>query len=303
MSRRVKTAILIFTMVFVAIPAAAVLQSELKSKTFQYSVIDSQKVSRYSEDRIAFQHVNKFIDPLLDDSFESLLIIRKSRMYLFIDGYDDPAKVRQQRVIYDSENKDYDDRSLWTNKFNGQFDYVLITDRRIELMRNVDEKFVNEKFGAYTKAVKDALLKRYATIFKDLMRNRKDSGLVVDHAPIEKALYLGAPDYETKYYTTVSAKTIDETVYYCEDADGDGITETFTVSRPDGFYWGIKSGPNIIFIFNAKDKAIVDIIGDLAKQAYYGTDEEKTNIINTLPKEKEIIDLVEDIVPEPKFYK
>jgi hypothetical protein len=290
-------------MVFVAIPAAAILQSDLKSRHFDYSVIDAQKISRYNEDRVAFQHVNKFIDPLLDDAFESLLIIRKSHMYLFIDGYDDPGKVRQQRVIYDTENKDYDDQSLWVNKFNGQYDYVLITDRRIELMRNVDEKFVNEKFGAYTKAVKEAFLKRYVTIFKDLMRNRKDSGLVVDRGPIEKPLYLGAPEYETKYYTTVSAKTIDETVYYCEDGDGDGITETFTVSRPDGFNWGYKSGANIILIYNARDKGITDIIGDLAKQAYFGTDEERTNIINNLPKEKEIIDLVEDIVPEPKFYK
>ena len=38
------------------------------------------------------------------------------------------------------------------------------------------------------------------------------------------------------------------TVYYAEDADGDGITETFTVESRDGFQWGFKSGPNVVCI-------------------------------------------------------
>ena len=201
------------------------------------------------------------------------------------------------------ENKLYDDQEMWKNKMNGSPDYLIVTDRRIELMKNLDEKFVNDNFGKYYKSVRDAFLKRHISIFRDLMRNRKDSGLSVSRAPIDKPLYLGAPNEPTKYSISASAKTIDEKVYYCEDADGDGVTETFCVTRPDGFNWGYKSGPNIILIENAKSKEITDIIGNLAKESYYGSPEEEKTIIETLPKEEEIVDMIRDLVPEEKFYK
>lgn len=274
----------------------------MKAESWKY--IDVLRLTRYNEDRVAFQHVDRFTDPYLDDSVECLLVTRAKRMYLFKDGYDDESVVRQDRLLLDMENKLYSDQEMWKNKMNGLPDYLIVTDRRIELMKNFDEKFVNDNFGNYYKTVRDAFLKRHVSIFRELMRNRKDSGLVVERKPIDKPLYLGAPQNEpTKYAISASAKTIDEKVYYCEDADGDGVTETFTVHRPDGFAWGYKSGPNIILIVNTKKKELTDIMGKLAHESYYGTSEEEKTIIDTLPKEQEIIDMIQDLVPDEKFYK
>ncbi|HPM33621.1 MAG TPA: hypothetical protein PLE16_03365 [Spirochaetota bacterium] len=271
--------------------------------SFGWKYIDILKLSRYNEDRVAFQHVDAFSGPFADDSVECLLVIRDRKMYLFKDGYDDESTVRQERLLLDMENKLYDDQEMWKNKMNGLPDSVIVTDRRIELMKSFDEKFVNDNFGNYYKTVRAAFLKRHVAIFSELMRNRKDSGLLVSRSPIDKEMYLNAPEQPTKYSINASAKTIDEKTYYCEDADGDGITETFTVNRPDGFNWGYRSGPNIIHIYKTKNKEITDIIGNLAKYSYYGTEEEEKNIINTLPKEDEIVDMIKDIVPDEKFYK
>lgn len=271
--------------------------------SYGWKYIDILKVSRYNEDRLAFQHVDTFKEPFKDDSVECLLVIRDKKMYLFKDGFDDESAVRQERLLLDMENKLYDDQEMWKNKMNGLPDSVIVTDRRIEIMKSFDEKFVNASFGNYYKAVREAFIKRHTAIFTDLMRNRKDSGLLVNRGPIDKEMYLNAPEQTTKYYINASAKTIDEKTYYCEDADGDGVTETFTVNRPDGFNWGYRSGPNIIFINKNKTKEIADLIGKLAHESYYGTAEEEKNIINTLPKEQEIVEMITNIVPDEKFYK
>ena len=274
-------------------------------KLYTWTYIDLFKISRYDEDRVAFQHVNKFSDPYLDDSVETLLVIRDKKMYLFKDGFDELSEIRQSRLLLDMENKLYSDQEIWKNKMNALPDFVQVTDRRIELMKNFDEKFVNENFGQYYKSVRTALLKRHVAIFRQLMRNRKDSGLIVDRWPVDKPVYIGAVQEPTKFAFSATAKTTNETVYYCEDADGDGVTETFTVHSADGFNWGYKSGPNIVFIYNCdpKNEEIISIIGKLANESYFGTPEEEKSIIESLPKESEIIEMIDDLVPEQKFYK
>jgi hypothetical protein len=99
------------------------------------------------------------------------------------------------------------------------------------------------------------------------------------------------------------AKTIDDTKYYCEDADGDGVTETFTVTRPDGFDWGYQSGPNIIFIYKNSEKDIETLIGKLAYESLYGSVEEERDIIKSFPKQDEVVDFIQKLVPDEKFVK
>ncbi|MBN2401554.1 MAG: hypothetical protein JXN64_04070, partial [Spirochaetes bacterium] len=75
-----------------------------------------------------------------------------------------------------------------------------------------------------------------------------------------------------------------------EDSDGDEITETFYVVYDDGFNWGFKSGPNILFIYNNRDEEIKQLMGKLCYEAYYGTPEEESLILKNFPKETDIID-------------
>ena len=147
---------------------------------------------------------------------------------------------------------------------------------------------MSKNFGEFYTSVRNSFLQKHVNVFKQLMINRKESGLVVERKPIPKPTYIGAPQ-ETKYSITVVGKTLDEKLYYAEDADGDGVTETFYVNSPDGFNWGYKSGPNIILILENKDESVKQIVGDLTKSAYYGTAEEEKQIRETFPKDSDII--------------
>jgi hypothetical protein len=270
---------------------------------FKYITVN--EVSRYIEDRIAFQHVDIFQDPLVDNSQEILLIIKDKKMQLLIDGYDDPKIVMENRLINDQERKLYDDEKMWTNLMNGKPDAIIVTDRRVPVMQSLDEEFVSSKFGDYYTKIRDTFITRHVQIFKSLLAHRKDSGLFVRREPLPRPFHLGAPDNpETKYKITATAKTSDGRIYYCEDADGDGITETMTVSLVDGFNWGYKSGPNIIFIYKNKSEAIQNIIGTLAQEAYFGTEAEMQTMEETISEqESEITDWIEqDLIYFEQFY-
>lgn len=290
---------LLVALLLVFLPAL-ISGSELAD--FEYITID--KVSRYTENRIAFQHVDIFNDPLVDDSAEALLIIRDSKIRLIIDGYDDPRIVKENRLILDQERKLYDDQSMWINKMNGKPDAIIATDRRVEVMKSFDETFVSEKFGTFYKNIRDKFLQRHVDIFLSLMTNRRDAGLLVKREPLPIPFHLDAPDNPVvKYKTTATAKTSDGRIYYCEDADGDGVTETFTVTLQDGFDWGYKSGPNIIFIYNNSSDDLKGIIGELAHNAYYGTTTEKEEIEKTTSEQDDIMDWIEkDLVLYEEFY-
>ncbi len=274
-----------------ALAAVVLFQFErVESSDIPFRVLDIESISRYSEDRLVYQHIEKDISYAYDNSLSCLLIIKDRKMYLFKDGYDNTEEIKTQRLIIEMENRLISD--LWVNKIDSKPDYVQITDRRVELMRNVSQEFVDQNFGTFYTEIRSSFIKKHVDIFKSLMIDRRDSGLFVERKPLPKRLYDTGP---TKYSTTVTGKTIDEKIYSAEDADGDGITETFTVTIPDGFHWGYKSGPNIIFIYNNKQKDIEGLIGKLAHEAYYGTPEESENIKKTFPKKDDISDMIQDI--------
>jgi hypothetical protein len=289
-----------------ALAIVSISTSILLSRKFNYTFMDLQKVSRFTEERVAYQRVEHFEDPYKDNSVECLLIIKEKKMYLIKDGYDKLGDIKTQRLILDIENRLYDDEDMWVNKINGKPDFIKITERRVEIMTNFSEEFVAKNFGTFFITVRDAFIKRHVQIFRQLMRNRRESGLSVTRGPLPKPVYLGVSKEErekTKFAITAVAKTIDEKVYYCEDADGDDVTETFTVTIPDGFDWGYGSGPNIILIYKNKSDAIKKLIGNLAHEAFYGTSEEDKTIIETFPKEQNILNMINDLVPDAKFYK
>lgn len=106
------------------------------SKDFPYLEITLEGVSRYNEDRMAYQQVEEVIDPEVhqkqDTSTASLLIIKDKNMYLFKDGYDDPKVVEQNRLIREMENR-LVLNDMWARAIDGKPDYLVITDRRTEI--------------------------------------------------------------------------------------------------------------------------------------------------------------------------
>jgi len=270
--------VLLFTLLF----TSAVIAID-----FNFKPIIIEDISRYYEDRIAYQHVQKEVAPNIDNSFSALLIIKEKKIYLIQDGYDDPSIVATNKLRLEMETKLVGD--LWVNKINGKPDFVRITDRKIELLKNFNEDFVSKNFGTFFLSVRNAFIKKHVEVFKKLMVDRKESGLIVSRTPLPVPAYLNAPETPTKYKIFVSGKTIDEKLYYAEDSDGDGITETFMVNSADGFNWGYKSGANIIFIYNNQDEEIKGLIGQLCNWAYYGTPEEEKEILQNFPKDSDII--------------
>jgi hypothetical protein len=264
----------------------------LSAKDPDFKLVELDNVSRYTEDRVAYQQVQKFIDPSKDDSFAALLIIRKGKMYLLKDGYDDPRVVADNRKALILDNIDFKEDDLWKNKMNGKPDYIRVTDRREELTKNLDEDYVSKNFGAIYIKTRDQLLTEQVEIFKSLMRNRRESGLTVVHEPLLSGTVDASSNKGISYYTSATAKSNEGWVYFAEDNDGDGITETFSVYSPDNFHWGYKSGANRVFIYKNKDKDVEKLIGDLTKNAFYGTPEEAKTIVDTFPKDVDIEEII-----------
>jgi hypothetical protein len=280
---------------FIILPAAGF------SRDLTYKDITIDNVSRYNEDRISYQQVEHVIDPeehqKQDTSLASLLIIKDRKMYLFKDGYDDPQIVEQNRIIREMENRLLQNE-LWVKELDGKPDYLRITDRRTEILKKilVSESSDNlaQRYSDFYQKMRDSFIQKHVAIFKALMINRKDSDMEVIRKPIPKALNYNGP---TKYFLCVTAKTKDGVVYYAEDGDGDGVTETFSVELPDGFHWGYKSGPNIIFILKNKQENIKGMIGTLTKDANEGFPEEEKMINKQFDQlDKDIPALMDDII-------
>ena len=259
------------------------------SSTIPYKQIEIARLTRYTEDRIAFQHIQLpgVISGDEDNSVSSLLIIRNSQVYLLRDGYDDVEKVRFENYWQDVKGEVPKD--LWVNKINSKPDYVKIADRRSEILYNVSEDFVDKNFGDNYRNIRNAFLHTHVKIFKRLMRERTESEFYLQIKMISPPAFQEQGDY-TRFATVVKAKTMNGTLYFAEDMDGDDVTETFCVSLKDGFNWGFKSGPNIIFIFNNTEEDIKQLIGSLCHEAYFGTTEEEKNILETFPKVEDILD-------------
>lgn len=288
----IKKAAVLFITFFISIPVIA--------KDLSYLEIDIDKISRYNEDRITYQQVEYIVDPeqhqSQDTSVATLLIIRDRKMYLFKDGFDDHKIVEENRVIKEMENQ-LIQNELWERKVDNKPDFLIITDRRREIMKRLTTKptdNISDTYSNYYQKIRDSFIKEHIKVFRSIIINRSDSDVEVVRRPIPKRLgYEG----ETKYYTSVTAKSKEGVVYFAEDSDGDGITETFSADLPDGFNWGYKSGPNIIFIYKNSQENIKTLIKDLAREALEGTSEEE-NIINRefTSLEAQTVELINDLV-------
>jgi len=171
MSIKSKIIFILVALIFIVSPAIA-------KKGISYKIIELKNVSRYTEDRIAFQRIeNKDSHTKGDNSLECLLIIKNKQMYLIKDGYDNAKQVETNRIILETENRLIPD--LWVNKIQDKPDFIKITDRRIETLKKIDEAFVDKNFGKFYRSTRNKLIKKHAEIFRKLMINRKESGLYV----------------------------------------------------------------------------------------------------------------------------
>lgn len=289
---------------FIIIPALIISSgTSLFSKKMQFEMLNLDKISKYDGDRIAYQRIEKYTDMLMDDSYDALLVMKDKKSYLIYDGYDLMIKVLQKKFQLDVDQKSIEDGQLWENKINGKPDYIRIKNRRQDVLTNSNEEFVATNFGVFYKTVRDKFIEQHAAKFRLLMKNRGESGLRVTYQAIDTKISDSEETFKNKKYSsTAIAKSHDDTIYYCEDLDGDGITETFTVTRADGFNWGFNSGPNIIFIFKNKDKEIESMIGKLANEAVFGSVDEEKNTMKNFPKQKDILDMIDSITPMDNFY-
>ncbi|TFH41706.1 MAG: hypothetical protein E4G96_04975 [Chrysiogenales bacterium] len=291
------------TVVIVIIAATFFLAFELLSKERVLEIINLEKLSHYDEDRVAYQRIEKHVGFFKDNSIEVLLVIKDKKAYLMMDGYDRMSDVKRKRYIKDVTREYISDEDLWVNKINGKPDFIKTAYRRSELMTNANEEFVTTNFGAFYRSVRDNLLVRHVEKFRHLMKNRGESQLQVTRKPVSLPIYASEEQRKNqKFSITARAKAMDETLYYCEDADGDGVTETFWVHRGDGFNWGYKSGPNVIFIYNNQEKEIETIIGKLANESVHGSVDEEKMLIQTFPKERDINDMIEWLAPMDKYF-
>jgi len=264
------------------------------SSIIPFRILESEEITRYYEDRIVYQQYEKqpadFTFSPIDNSIASLMVIMKKRVYLIKDGYDNEKEVLQTKKNYELAHVQYGD--LWTNKIDGNPDFVRITDRRVEVTKNTVPEYVTKTYKDFYIKVRNEFLTRHVNIFKSIMVQRIENGITVERKPIPRQ---GFQDVVQKYSISVTGKGPDDSTYYAEDADGDGITETFTVNLYDGFCWGFKSGPNIVFIYNNRQKDIEAMIGKLTDFAINGTPEEKGMFSKNFPSPDVISGLINDI--------
>ena len=209
-------------------------------RSIDYLPIEVETISRYSEDRIAYQQIQTAPNLGSDDSVASLLIIKDRKMYLLRDGFDDPRVVRTQQLLIEKESAIVGD--VWVNKINSKPDYIRITDRRIEIMKNFSEEFVSKQFGPFYISVRNAFLNKHAQIFRQLMKNCAESGLVVERFRYpSRSMGLPRADQDathvigkqsTKSFTTRSIR---------RRRDYRNLHRQY----PDGFL-GMQVGPDII---------------------------------------------------------
>lgn len=302
--------VILFIILFSSV--SLLFSKESKEKIF--TIIEPDKISRYTEDRIVFQRIEKkksvdmddFIENYTvtkDNSVENILIIKDSKVHFIVDGYDAIPDVQKIKIINDSLNKYIEDNDYWLNKINGKPDYVRVMSRRSDMMINSNEEFVTTNFGSFYKSVRDKFIKLHADKFRQLLRNRGESKLTIDKRTLSfKVNPENANDIKQKLYISAKAKANDGTIYFCEDADGDGVTETFTANRDDGFDWGINSGPNLLNIQGNTDKDLETLIGKLANEAQHGTVEEEKKMFQKFPTEKNILDMMDQVTPTEKIY-
>jgi len=287
----------------IIILSTSVFSGILISREKEYLTLDVDKITRYRENRIVFQRIERPDVQSQDNSVEILLVIKDNKSYFMSDGFDKIDEVKMKKIVMDAENKYIDNNDFWLNKINGKPDYIRIIYRRGDLLRNTNEEFVSSNFGQFYKTVRDGFIKVHVEKFRTLLKNRGESGLHVTKKQISMTVNPeNSNDVKQKFFISATGKSGDEVIYYCEDADGDGITETFMAYRKDGFDWGVGSGPNILMIYGNTDKDIETLIGKLVNEAENGTVEEEKKMFQEFPQEGDILKMIEDITPMDRFY-
>jgi hypothetical protein len=273
-----------------------VFQSQaLYSKDLNFTLIDIQKLNRYDEDRVLYQQYesphNEYTGEAEDNSIAALMVIKDKKVYLFQDGYDSPEQAKLNKIVLDRGNQMLPD--MWPNKISNTPNFVVITDRRLEMQRNTTKEWVSSNYKDFYISVRDKFLKKHVSIFYSLIINRRDNEITVSRKRIPRKISEGD---QAKYITTVSARTPDGgTVYYAEDSDGDGITDIFTVNSSDGFQWGYKCGPNLVSIIHNTQKDIEKIIGKITNFAYNGSPDEEQMIKKTFPAPDTINSMINNL--------
>jgi hypothetical protein len=269
--------------------------SNLYSKNLEFKIIDITDLNRYDENRIAYQQYekpyNQFQVDTEDNSIAALMIIRNKKIYLFEDGYDDPSVIRKKALMYANGNVLSPD--LWVNKISGKPNFFMVTNRKIELLKNTSPDWIAANYNGFYANIRNEFLRKHVAIFVSLLIDRNDTDMTIVRSELPKKISDQGP---AKFSIAVSAHTKDGgAVYYAEDRDGDGITETFTVNTTDGFVWGSKSGANTINIINNRQKDIESIIGKIASMAYYGSPIEEQLVKKTFPTQDRVTEMINDL--------
>jgi len=237
------------------------------SERIPYKRLDPLAVSTFRADRVVYQQIEQDVTPYYDDSFASLLIIRDSKMYFFEDGYDD--RIQEMKRYQGARASGYMIPDLWPNKISGKLNHVIVTDRRLISLRGFDSDAIESRFGQEYRDTRDKLIKKHTEVFYGLLTRPHEIEMAVVRRPIPRKFM---DDEPIRYFSSVTVKTFNGRVYYAEDTTGDGVTNTFTVTEPDGFNWGFKSGPNVICIINNTQEDIKEMIGTLVFDAQNGTE-------------------------------
>ena len=266
-----------------------VFSKDAMPKDIEFQFLNIEQLSRYTEDRVAYVHIEKSIDPYLDNSLAQLLIIKDSKVYLLMDGFDDQDVVND--LIFTEALTTTLQDDFFPNKIDGKPDYIKTAERRKVLISSDSQEFVTNSYGEFYTTVRDTFLRKQAVRFKALYINKTNNNVFIERTPVVRKINDNSP---VKYKISVTAIGAENIRYFAEDADGDGITETFTVTISDGFDWGFKSGPNIVNIQNNTQEYITAIIGKIVDEAYHGSKEEQEIIQRLFPPEK-IGDMIDDI--------
>ncbi len=267
----------------------------LYSRNFEFKIIDIIDLNRYDENRIAYQQYekpyNQFQIDTEDNSIAALMIIKNKKIYLFEDGYDDSSMIRKKALLYANGNQLSPD--LWVNKICGKPNFFMATNRKVELLKNTSKDWIAANYNDFYINIRNEFLRKHVTIFLSLIIDRTDTDMTVLRSELPKKISDQGP---VKFSIAVTAHTKNGgAVYFAEDGDGDGITETFTVNTTDGFDWGYKTGANTINIINNTQKDIEKIIGKIASMAYYGSPAEEQIIKKTFPTQDRISEMINDL--------
>ena len=284
-------------LVFAAVIAFLMPVTSSSSKEKAMLMIDIKQLSRYDENRVMYQQFEKIHDEnsneyeYTDNSFAALMVIKDKKVLFIEDGYDNPEEVKNNRVTYELGKQAIPD--LWVNKISGSPNFIIITDRKIELQKSSSKDYVSANYKDFYLNVRDKVLKKHVAIFLSLIVNRKEAEISISRERISRKISDTGP---VKYLTRVTGRTPDGgTIYSAEDANGDGITETFTVDCNDGFEWGFNSGPNLVCIINNSQKDVEKIIGRIAYLAYNGSPEEEQIIKKTFPTPEKVKAMIDEL--------